>query len=418
MKQKNLIYLLVLLLVLVGFFEQAGALALGQNRGEAESATVPALVVMNEDSTISEKAEQSKVPVALTMSEESAASATNREISDVAKSEPENSTVSESAAMTEAGRMVKRSPNPVMQLMGVSGDNIDFAVEPSKPQTQYKTNVGITSGFFLNGERLSPADTLYGAYVEIEVPTLMYVPGKDNRESSAGKYLDSFNITAADNIDFIDRTEVFADQGKTYFRIYFKTIDSTTRLKFPYVFSFTDGLVPNDFVLQPVLRLYTAEDVLLKEDMDLPYTPYYPKFISTKYCGTSTADKQLAYGGTSAVNDSTRIAVDGAEPVPFSFNFSGDPYDDGRWAGREIDRIIVTDSLPAYENSRGEMVYADFNSALNPGWVDNENGTVSFVMEDTNWNNQGLGLMNKTILYLSFPDAKFKDGEVNLLFKN
>ena len=32
----------------------------------------------------------------------------------------------------------------------------------------------------------------------------------------------------------------------------------------------------------------------------------YPKFISTKYCGTSTADKQLAYGGTSAVNDSTR----------------------------------------------------------------------------------------------------------------
>ena len=45
-----------------------------------------------------------------------------------------------------SGKNGKAITELVMQLM-VSGDNIDFAVEPSKPQTQYKTNVGITQDF-------------------------------------------------------------------------------------------------------------------------------------------------------------------------------------------------------------------------------------------------------------------------------
>lgn len=121
----------------------------------------------------------------------------------------------------------------------------------------------------------------------------------------------------------------------------------------------------------------------------------------------------MAYGGYSDPVNKDRIGPGEAEPIPFSFNISSE-----RFSGRDIDKIIVTDILPSYENSKGEIVWAYFDPDLNPGWKDNEDGTVTFVMDDTNWNHQGLGLNNKTVLYLSFPDAQFKDGEKNVKFIN
>lgn len=130
------------------------------------------------------------------------------------------------------------------------GQALIFEIEPPS-QTAYLTNVSITSSFKIDGQKLT--EPILEPYLEIEMPTQLYILGKHNRETSKDRYLDNFNVSAANEIEFIDRTEIREEEGKTIWRLYFTKIDSTMAMTLPYVFSFTDGLVPADFELQPVL---------------------------------------------------------------------------------------------------------------------------------------------------------------------
>ena len=67
-------------------------------------------------------------------------------------------------------------------------------------------------------------------------------------------YLDNFSV-ATSNIPFIKETKLVEENGKTIYRIIFKKFDLTTKISIPYVFSFTDGLVPKDYKLKPIVRM-------------------------------------------------------------------------------------------------------------------------------------------------------------------
>ena len=125
----------------------------------------------------------------------------------------------------------------------------------------------------------------------------------------------------------------------------------------------------------------------------------------------------MLYGGLSNKTDKSRISKDNAEPIPFNFSYKVKP---GSPVGSEriIEKAIIKDTLPTYVNSEGQTVRAKFDPTLNPGWEDNGDGTVSYTKEYKVTDYTDNIKVNNIILYLSFPDAKYKDNNGKSEFIN
>ena len=280
------------------------------------------------------------------------------------------------------------------------GSNLKVELHPLA-QTQYEPKDSVTTGIYINGADLTaPLD---GAYLDVIMPTTLYEGGTALTTDS---YIDNFAI-ATENIPIIKNAVKRVEGGKTIYRVYFNTIDSTTRIEIPYVFSFADKLTPANYKLQPSIKVYDGSDQLIHEENDKEYTPVYKDSTAYKMVASDIANDQLLYGGTSKAGDSTRISENGAQSIPFTFTYTNN--------SRMMKTVTVTDTLPTYVDSHGNTVTAKFNAAENPGWVDNGDGTVTYTKEfkesDYNGDIDRNIDMTDVVLYLSFPDAQFiKDG--------
>ena len=283
-----------------------------------------------------------------------------------------------------------------------SSDKIDLTLKPLD-KTTYQTQENITTYVEISGNSLSqPLEE--GSVLEIEMPTTIH---KQNMSRTTQAYLDNFSV-ATSNIPFIKETKLVEENGKTIYRIIFKKFDLTTKISIPYVFSFTDGLVPKDYKLKPIVRMKDNTGKVLVEKQDKEYNPIYPEMQANKNIAGNAEDNQVLYGGLSNKTDKTRISKDNAEPIPFNFSYRvqvGSP------AGSEriIEKAIIKDTLPTYVNSEGQTVQAKFDPVLNPGWKDNGDGTVSYTKEYKITDYTDNIKVSNIILYLSFPDAKYKD---------
>lgn len=284
--------------------------------------------------------------------------------------------------------------------VSVTGSNLKVELHPLA-QTQYEPKDNVTTGIYINGANLTaPLD---GAYLDVIMPTTLYEGGTALTTDS---YIDNFAI-ATENTPIIKNAVKRVEDGKTIYRVNFNTIDSTTRIEIPYVFSFADKLTPANYKLQPSIKVYDGSDQLIHEENDKEYTPVYKDSTAYKMVASDIADNQLLYGGTSKAGDSTRISENGAQSIPFTFTYTN--------KSRMMKTVTVTDTLPTYVDSHGNTVTAKFNAAENPGWVDNGDGTVTYTKEfkESDYNGD-LGRdsdMTDVVLYLSFPDAQFiKDG--------
>ena len=282
-----------------------------------------------------------------------------------------------------------------------------------KSQTQYYTIDQISTSIHIDASGIT--GEIDGMYMDIELPTKEYK--NEGWSNSADKYVDNFSLPSLSEVKFIKKAEKINGSNSTIYRIHFNKIDSTTVLELPYIFSFTDGLVPSDYKLQPKVKFYNSQGTMIKELKDQEYTPKYPNYLSKKLIAGDAGNGQTVYGGLSNPNDKNRVSADKTEPVPFTFSFVKDP-NTPRSTERKLDTIVIKDVLPTYENSKGETVRAKFDPSINPGWTDNHDGTISYTYKVTSQDSEHNKLNEKVILYLSFPDAKFKEGKQNISFKN
>lgn len=282
-----------------------------------------------------------------------------------------------------------------------------------KSQTQYYTIDQISTSIHIDASEIS--GEIDGMYMDIELPTKEYK--NEGWSHSAGKYVDNFSLPSLSEVAFIEKAEKINGSDSTIYRVYFNKINSTTVLELPYIFSFTDGLVPSDYKLQPKVKFYNKQGTMIKELEDQNYTPKYPDYWSKKLIAGDESHGQTVYGGLSDPNDKNSVSVNKTEPVPFTFSFVKDPRTP-RSTERKLDTIMIKDVLPTYKNSKGDTVTAKFDPSINPGWTDNHDGTISYTYKVTSQDSEANQLNEKVILYLSFPDAKFKEGKERVSFKN
>lgn len=281
-------------------------------------------------------------------------------------------------------------------------------------KTAYRTDEQITTYVDIDGTSLT--SDIEEPYLDIEMPTTLYQGGK---VLNTDAYLDNFTVPT-EGIPLIKSAEKIVENGKTIYRIRFNPITSTTKISIPYVFSFTNGLVPKDYKLQPKVTLKDKNGTVLYTGDDKEYTPTYPNMNLTKVVATSSEDGQLLYGGTAKTGDPTRISETGAEPIPFSFTYQVQANSGQQ---RMMKKVVIKDKLPTYMNSHGQLVTAKFDQALNPDWTyDSSTGTVTYTKEflesefDTDFRHNID--VSKATLYLSFPDAKYKDDNNKPTFTN
>lgn len=421
MKKKGSLFLVLILLMNTILQGVSGAsLAFAQDQTSPSSALVsnPAETANKEDSdsTNSEK-------------QDSSSSETQKSTVNEAQGPPSSSSSQESsnstsqttpAATTSEDDDDELPPGPPPTPTVASGAP-KITVEPNS-QSAYRTGEAITSYVNIDGSTIGSSTPLEGAYLDIEIPTALY-PGGKVLETNA--YIEDIAIGEPKsgniaNPGLVKKTELIKENNKTIFRVYFNAISSTAQISMPYVFRFTKGLVPRDYKLQPKVTLKDKNGNTLDTATDKEYTPTYPDMNLRKVVGTSDRDGQLLYGGTAKVGDPTRISETGAEPVAFNFTYT---VQSNSGQQRMMQKVVIKDKLPTYVDSHGQTVTAKFDPALNPDWTyDSVNGTVTYEKTflesefDTDFRHNID--VSKATLYLSFPDAKYKNGGVKPDFTN
>ena len=402
MKKKGSIFLVLILLINTILQGVSGAsLAFAQEQTSPSSALVsnPAETAKKEDSG-SSSSETQKSPV--NKSQETSGSSSQESNSSTSQTTSATATSEDDDDALPPGP----PPTPTATVPNVT-------IKPNT-KTAYRTNEQITTYVDIDGTSLTT--DIDGAYLDIEMPTTLYPGGK---VLNTDAYLDNFTVPT-EGIPLIKSAEKIVENGKTIYRIRFNSITSTTKISIPYVFSFTNGLVPKDYKLQPKVTLKDKNGGVLYTGNDQEYTPTYPNMNLTKVVATSSEDGQLLYGGTAKTGDSTRISETGAEPIPFSFTYQVQANSGQQ---RMMKKVVIKDKLPTYTNSHGQTVTAKFDQALNPGWTyDSSTGTVTYTKEflesefDTDFRHNID--VSKAVLYLSFPDAKYKDDNNKPTFTN
>lgn len=412
MKKKGSIFLVLILLMNTILQGVSGAsLAFAQEQTSPSSALVsnPAETAKKEDSE-STSSETQKSTV--NKSQETSGSS----------SQESNSSTSQttSATATSEDDDDALPPGPPPTPTAISGAP-QITIRPNS-QSAYRTGEAITSYVNIDGSTIGSSTPLEGAYLDIEIPTALYSGGQ---VLNTNAYIEDIAIgepksgNAADP-GLMKKKEVIKESDKTIVRVYFNAISSTAQISMPYVFRFTKGLVPRDYKLQPKVTMKDKDGNTLGVATDKEYTPTYPDMNLRKVVGTSDRDGQLLYGGTAKIGDPTRISETGAEPVAFNFTYT---VQSNSGQQRMMQKVVIKDKLPTYKNSHGQTVTAKFDPALNPDWTyDSATGTATytktFLESEFDLDFRHNIDVSKATLYLSFPDAKYKNGGVKPDFTN
>lgn len=293
-------------------------------------------------------------------------------------------------------------------------EKIDNILSISSPEeTAYYGPEMITSNIILDGSRVSTP--LESVVLEVELPATRF--SGDNLQTES--FIDYASMSSV--LGLGSSPQVITQDGKTKIRMTLSRIDNTTRLKIPYVFSFTDRLTPDGYTIEPKVTLYDKDGNMLEETKDQEYKMKYPERKAAKSI-LGIDSKGYAYAGQAKEDDEMRISETKADIVPFIFSLSTSS---NKHNDRHLEMIEITDALPTYTNSKGETVTAKFDPALNPDWIDNHDGTVSTTVHLTTNTGQGIfnaldisNDLNAVQLNLLFPDALIQENGKAVQYTN
>ena len=253
-------------------------------------------------------------------------------------------------------------------------------------------------------------DTLEGAYVEIRVPA---------------KYVETMAATAG---GVAKAAGVLTQDGDNYLlTVPLNAIDRTTSGSFPFSIKFKDRLTPDGYSVQPRVAIRQADRrVIAGPSSDLTFNVKADKPQLQKLVKGNTLDmfvQQDVYGGETDGGDYLNSK---AADVPFYFFLSPQGITNqtiqeyrANQTYRSYETIVIKDTLPTYEGVGGQTLTATFDPAKNPGWTDNGDGTVSYTVTNPDPASGGAETTLRNVrLRLSFPNAKYKNGNKQIVHKN
>ena len=253
-------------------------------------------------------------------------------------------------------------------------------------------------------------DTLEGAFVEIRVPA---------------KYVETMAATAG---GIAKEAGVLTQDGENYvLKVALNNIERTTSGSFPFSIKFKDRLTPDGYSVQPRVAVRQADNrVVAGPSSDLTFNVKADKPQLQKLVKANTLDmfvQQDIYGGETDGGD---YLNDKASDVPFYFFLSPQGITNqtiqeyrANQTYRSYETIVIKDTLPTYEGVGGQTLTATFDPDKNPGWTNNGDGTVSYTVTNPDPASGGAETTLRNVrLRLSFPNAKFKNGNKQIVHSN
>ncbi|MBF0934914.1 MAG: Cna B-type domain-containing protein, partial [Abiotrophia defectiva] len=221
---------------------------------------------------------------------------------------------------------------------------------------------------------------------------------------------------------------VLTQDGDNYLlTVPLNAIDRTTSGSFPFSIKFKDRLTPDGYSVQPRVAIRQADRrVIAGPSSDLTFNVKADKPQLQKLVKGNTLDmfvQQDVYGGETDGGDYLNSK---AADVPFYFFLSPQGITNqtiqeyrANQTYRSYETIVIKDTLPTYEGVGGQTLTATFDPAKNPGWTDNGDGTVSYTVTNPDPASGGAETTLRNVrLRLSFPNAKYKNGNKQIVHKN
>lgn len=224
---------------------------------------------------------------------------------------------------------------------------------------------------------------------------------------------DSISIPPFSTNSEITKYEILpvGEDGDNYvISIHFTAYDKTETLVLPFVLSFTDDVVPDNYEL-PV----TASVSGGVSTTPSIYKPLYKEWGIDKFVN-SNRYKEFKEDGAEVVvtpkEEDGNPYLDDLTYVDFAFTVNGCTYagaDLRDW--RDACEVTLTDTLPKYTDKDGVERIAAFDADVNPGWTLSEDGlTVSKTYTGEHSGDVLTRIFNDT-LHLRFPGLQFKTAQ-------
>ncbi len=204
------------------------------------------------------------------------------------------------------------------------------------------------------------------------------------------------------------------DENNYYARIHFTTYDKTQTLVLPFVLSFLDDVVPDNYRL-PVTASVSGGSATEPSI----YKPEYKAWEITKFVN-SNHYREFAQDGAEVVvtpkEEDGNPYLDDPTYVNFAFTVNGCTYEGADlhdW--RDACEVTLTDTLPKYMDKDGVERIAAFDAEQNPGWELSADGTsVSKTYTGTKSGDVLTQIYNDK-LSLRFPGLKFEKSADDLI---
>lgn len=279
--------------------------------------------------------------------------------------------------------------------------NVSLLYDKQEPQSSHPDGVSYYTHTNMPGYlKLEPS----GAETDLTgVTVTLTIPKKYVEKDSVS--IPQFNTNSSSTeYEILPVTE---DTDNYYARIHFTTYDKTQTLVLPFVLSFLDDVVPDNYKL-PVTASSSAGNTTAPSI----YKPEYKPWEITKFVNS---------------NRYTEFSKDGAEVVVTPLEEGGNPYLDDRtyvdfafivngctregsdlsdW--RDACEVTLTDPLPKYTDKDGVEQIAVFDADKNPGWTLSADGaSVSKTYTGTKSSDVLTQIYNDE-LHLRFPGLKFE----------
>lgn len=241
------------------------------------------------------------------------------------------------------------------------GDTKDYEAHPNG--TSYYTNQTMTGYVRLYANDVSGDTSLNDMSMTLYFPK-EYLQKDKITVSKVNQNLGEFTIKDVE------------EDGEYYkVKIDISGFSQTANLRFPFKMQFKPGEVPKNYKLKIYAELESDDDK--DETAEYTYLPKYDAPYITKYANTNTYASMANDGTyiTAKINDKGELYNDSYSS--FWFTLGGDIQKSFRTYGK----VILTDTLPTYEDIEGEMRTAVLDQSNDEGWQNNGDGTVSYIIE-------------------------------------
>ena len=279
--------------------------------------------------------------------------------------------------------------------------NVSLLYGDQAPQSQYPDGIFYYTHTNMSGylklEPIGLEEDLTDVTVTLSIPK-QYVEKESinipdfNTNSSATEY---------------EILPVEEDTENYYARIHFTTYDKTQTLVLPFVLSFWDDVVPDNYRL-PVTASISGGNTTEPSI----YKPQYKLWEITKYVN-SNRHREFAMDGAEVVvtplEEGGNPYLDDLTYVDFAFIVNGCTYEGSNLSDwRDVCEVTLTDQLPEYTDKDGMTRIAVFDADKNPGWTLSADGTsVSRTYQGTRSGDVLTQIYNDK-LSLRFPGLKFE----------